>query len=70
MNGTIQSISRRGNCWDTVCMEHFFGSLKVESGYDDLLKSGSLLSFEDTKNLFMILSNIIIMSAYSKNSAL
>ena len=53
-----------------VCMEHFFGALKVESGYDDLLKSGILLSFEDTKNLLMILSNVIIMSAYSKNSAL
>ena len=31
-------------------MEHFFGTLKVESGYDDLLKNG-LLSYEDTKKL-------------------
>lgn len=50
-NGIIQSMSRRGNCWDNACMEHFFGTLKVESGYDDLLKSGKLLSFAETKKL-------------------
>lgn len=44
------SMSRKGNCWDNACMEHFFGTLKVESGYDDLLKTG-LLSFEETKKL-------------------
>ena len=49
--GLVQSMSRRGNCWDNACMEHFFGTLKVESGYDDLLKTGELLSFEDTKSL-------------------
>lgn len=49
-NGIIQSMSRRGNCWDNACMEHFFGTLKVESGYDDLLKTG-LLSYEETKKL-------------------
>ena len=31
-------------------MEHFFGTLKVESGYDDSLKSG-LLSYDETKKL-------------------
>ncbi|MEE0999220.1 MAG: IS3 family transposase [Treponemataceae bacterium] len=31
-------------------MEHFFGTLKVESGYNDLLKT-SLLSYEETKKL-------------------
>ena len=31
-------------------MEHFFGTLKVESDYDDLLKSG-LLSYEKTKKI-------------------
>ena len=49
-NGVIQSMSRRGNCWDNACMEHFFGTLKIESGYDDLLKTG-LLSYEETKEL-------------------
>ena len=49
-NGIIQSMSRKGNCWDNACMEHFFGTLKVESGYDDLLKTG-LLSYEETKKL-------------------
>lgn len=46
-------------------MEHFFGTLKVESGYDDLLKSG-LLSYEETKDLLTILLNIIIMSVFSR----
>ena len=50
-NDIIQSMSRRGNCWDNACMEHFFGTLKVESGYDDLLKSGKLLSYKETKKL-------------------
>ena len=31
-------------------MKHFFGTLKIESGYDNLLKSG-LLSYEETKKL-------------------
>lgn len=44
-NSVIQSMSRKGNCWDNACMEHFFGTLKIESGYDDLLKTG-LLSYE------------------------
>ena len=48
--GIVQSMSRRGNCWYNACMEHFFGTLKVESGYDDLLKKG-LLSYEKTKAL-------------------
>ncbi|MGI5174366.1 IS3 family transposase [Treponema sp. OMZ 840] len=33
-----QSMSRRANCWDNACMEHFFGTLKVESGYNELIK--------------------------------
>lgn len=49
-NGIIQSMSRKENCWDNACMEHFFGTLKVESGHDDLLKTG-LLSYEETKKL-------------------
>ena len=49
-NSVIQSMSRKGNCWDNACMEHFFGTLKIESGYDDLLKTG-LLSYEETKEL-------------------
>lgn len=48
--GMIQSMSRRGNCWDNACMEHFFGTLKVESGYDELLKT-KLLSYEKTAAL-------------------
>ena len=49
-NSVIQSMSRQGHCWDNACMEHFFGTLKIESGYDDLLKTG-LLSYEETKEL-------------------
>ena len=36
----VQSMSRRGNCWDNAPMERFFGSLKSEwipkLGYEDL----------------------------------
>ena len=28
--GAIQSMSRKGNCWDNAVMERFFGSLKSE----------------------------------------
>ena len=35
----IQSMSRKGNCWDNACLEHFFGTLKVESGYDEIIKT-------------------------------
>ena len=49
-NSVIQSMSRKGNCWDNACMEHFFGTLKIESGQDDLVKTG-LLSYEETKEL-------------------
>ncbi|MCG3088478.1 IS3 family transposase, partial [Sporosarcina cyprini] len=26
----VQSMSRRGNCWDNACIESFFGKLKTE----------------------------------------
>lgn len=48
--GIVQSMSRRGNCWDNACMEHFFGTLKVESGYDECLNK-KLMSYENTKKL-------------------
>ncbi|MGG3575414.1 IS3 family transposase, partial [Bacillus gobiensis] len=28
--GLIQSMSRRGNCWDNACIENFFGHVKTE----------------------------------------
>jgi len=31
----IQSMSRKGNCWDNACAETFFRSLKVEWFYDE-----------------------------------
>ena len=34
----IQSLSRRGNCWDNACIESFFSSLKKEWLYPDVLK--------------------------------
>ena len=48
--GYIQSMSRKANCWDNACIEHFFGTLKVESGYDEILKK-KVLSYENTKFL-------------------
>lgn len=29
--GVLQSMSRKGNCWDNACMENFFGHLKAET---------------------------------------
>ena len=29
-HGFLQSMSRRGNCWDNACVESFFKTLKVE----------------------------------------
>ena len=34
----IQSLSRKGNCWDNACIESFFSSLKKEWLYPDVLK--------------------------------
>lgn len=33
--GIVQSMSRKGNCWDNAPMESFFGTLKVESFYQE-----------------------------------
>lgn len=33
-NNFIQSMSRRGNCWDNACIESFFGHLKNEWLWD------------------------------------
>ena len=32
--GFVQSMSRRGNCWDNACAESFFKSMKTEWLYD------------------------------------
>lgn len=29
--GAVQSMSRKGNCWDNACMENFFGLFKSET---------------------------------------
>jgi putative transposase len=39
--GIIQSVSRKGNCWDNACAESFFKSLKAEM-IDDKHKNYSL----------------------------
>lgn len=31
--GIVQSLSRKGNCWDNACMENFFGHMKSETIY-------------------------------------
>ncbi len=35
-NGLIQSMSRKGNCWDNAPMESFFDSLKTEHVYHEV----------------------------------
>ncbi len=37
--GMIQSMSRKGNCWDNACAESFFKSLKTEWLYDQSFKT-------------------------------
>lgn len=44
-NGLIQSMSRRGNCWDNAPQESFFGHMKDELRS----RSGAWLSFEDVQ---------------------
>lgn len=47
MNHIIQSMSRRGNCWDNAPQESFFGTFKCESNYkkchsfEELIKESS-----------------------------
>lgn len=36
-HGLIQSMSRKGNCWDNACVESFFHSMKVEATQDEPL---------------------------------
>jgi transposase InsO family protein len=38
-HGFIQSMSRKGNCWDNACMESFFGTLKTELIYHESYKT-------------------------------
>jgi len=32
-HGIVQSMSRKGNCWDNACAESFFSTLKIEEVY-------------------------------------
>lgn len=38
-HGIIQSMSRKGNCWDNAVAESFFHSLKVELIYQSKFKT-------------------------------
>jgi transposase InsO family protein len=38
-NGIIQSMSRKGNCWDNVVAESFFHTLKTELVYHELYET-------------------------------
>ena len=42
----VQSMSRRGNCWDNAVAESFFKSLKCELIYDNKLLSADQLELE------------------------
>ncbi len=47
--GMVQSMSRRGNCWDNAYIENFFGHLKSEL-YIPKKGSKESKSFEEIKN--------------------
>ena len=46
----IQSMSRKGNCWDNACIERFFGSIKSETDYYETLKNG-LLTYKEMEKV-------------------
>ncbi len=35
----LQSMSRKGDCWDNACAESYFKSIKTEWLYDEILNS-------------------------------
>lgn len=41
-SGFVQSMSRKGNCYDNAIVENFFGTFKTESIYKETLKKGKL----------------------------
>lgn len=47
-NGMIQSMSRKGNCWDNAPTERFFRSFKTEwmpkGGYEDIAEASSAIT--------------------------
>jgi transposase InsO family protein len=45
--GVIQSMSRRGNCWDNAVIENFFGIIKTESIYMQPARTRSLESLKE-----------------------
>lgn len=61
INGIIQSMSPRVNCWDNVCTEHFFGALKVEAVMMTCWNPVGCFLSRIQKNLLMILSNLILL---------
>jgi putative transposase len=38
-NKMIQSMSRKGNCWDNACAESFFSTLKMEEVFHQTYKT-------------------------------
>ncbi|WP_320127752.1 IS3 family transposase [uncultured Sphaerochaeta sp.] len=46
--GVVQSMSRRGNCWDNACIENFFGLMKCETIYQNRKR---LLTKEEMEQL-------------------
>ncbi len=47
--GCIQSMSRKGNCWDNACIESFFGTLKCETNYHK--KHKGKISYSEMENI-------------------
>ena len=47
--GIVQSMSRKGNCYDNAMMENFFGLLKTEMFYGRKFRDAKHLIFEIKK---------------------
>jgi len=46
LHSVIQSMSRKGNCWDNAPAESFFGSLKTELIYRQIYKTQEAAQFD------------------------
>lgn len=45
-NGIIQSMSRKGNCWDNACAESFFSTLKKRKFTEEVIKPERMQEFQ------------------------
>ena len=65
-HGIIQSMSRKGNCYDNAIMESFFGRLKNELYYGQEDSYSSFREFSDALNAYINYFNNVRIQAKTK----